>query len=247
MNKAPGIYEIKNTISGVLYIGSSVNMHKRIATHKRELSEGKHKNQKLMRSWIKYGEKAFSFSLVELVSELESLIVREQYWIDYFQAQGQSMFNISLVAGSTLGVVCSDDRRRKISEAKNGVPIWSDEDKLKMSAQRQGRVVSLEVRNKISRSRIGKGVAHSDETRKKMSESRIGNKNCLGRTLSEEHRRKISESLTGTKHKKKPLPDGVRRPQSGTGMLGKRHSEETREKIADANRKRWAALKDASQ
>jgi group I intron endonuclease len=75
--------------------------------------------------------------------------------------------------------------------------------------------ISLEVRKKISESKIGK-------PRPDM----IGNKYTLGHKLSEEHRKKVSIALTGNKHP----------------GFGKHPSEETRFKMSVA-RKQFLANK----
>ena len=60
MNKTKGgIYKITNIIKGNFYIGSSINVEKRMYEHKRMLRKNKHTNIHLQRSWNKYGEKDF--------------------------------------------------------------------------------------------------------------------------------------------------------------------------------------------
>jgi len=106
------------------------------------------------------------------------------------------------------GVVCTDETRRKLSEAHKGKkkpPMseeqkrrlsefnkgkkLSEETKRKMSESRKGRVVSDETRRKISEGHKGrKRAPHSEETRRKMSESH------KGRKMSDEHRRIMSEA-----------------------------------------------------
>ncbi|WP_405323587.1 NUMOD3 domain-containing DNA-binding protein [Methanobrevibacter sp.] len=64
-----------------------------------------------------------------------------------------------------------------------------------------------------------RGFKHSEETKRKLSEMLSGeNSYNFGRKFSEEHRRKISESNKGKQ-----------------AFLGKKHTEETKQKIREAN------------
>ena len=60
-----GIYKIENIINGKIYIGSSTRLLKRFKEHKRKLLNNTHINSILQRSWNKYGEGAFMFSVIE--------------------------------------------------------------------------------------------------------------------------------------------------------------------------------------
>ena len=54
-----GIYRILNTINNKFYIGSSVNLRKRLYEHRRLLRLGKHENYHLQNAFTKYGEENF--------------------------------------------------------------------------------------------------------------------------------------------------------------------------------------------
>ena len=77
-----GIYVIRCSVSGKVYVGSSKKMHERWMEHKRSLRNNKHHSQHLQRAWNKYGEKAFEFQIVEEILDPLDLICREQKWID---------------------------------------------------------------------------------------------------------------------------------------------------------------------
>jgi len=59
-----GLYEIRCTVSGKLYIGSSENVLKRLWAHVRHLRRNEHSNPHLQRAWNLHGEDAFTFQQV---------------------------------------------------------------------------------------------------------------------------------------------------------------------------------------
>ena len=59
------IYRITNTINNKCYIGQTKDYEQRFAEHKRLLRRNKHQNPHLQSAWNKYGEKNFSFDVIE--------------------------------------------------------------------------------------------------------------------------------------------------------------------------------------
>ena len=202
-----GIYTITCTANGRVYVGSSIDIARRIRSHVSELDRGVHKNGYLRNSWAKYGESAFHFDVIEHVENPNNLLEREQWWMDSLDTV-KNGFNISPKAGNTLGIKFSDEGRQNLSNAMRGKPgrKHSEETKRKISEQNRGRIFSEEHRRKISEkardrhpgeetrrklSAASKGRVlgpMSEETKRKLSEAKIGRK------LSEEHRQKIAET-----------------------------------------------------
>lgn len=108
-----GIYKI--TINGKLYIGSAKSFRTRWGIHLNDLRKGKHSNPILQRSYLKHGEDAFNFEIIEECS-IDKLIEREQYWIDKLNPD----YNIRRVAKFNLGIKYSEESRRKISISQIG-------------------------------------------------------------------------------------------------------------------------------
>lgn len=205
--KIHGIYRIWHTASNRSYVGSAVDVAKRLGSHFRMLKRKAHHSVKLQRAWDKYGETAFNFSIVEIVESKEKLVEREQHWIGVFDSC-RSGFNMAPIAGSILGYTFSDESKNRMSEAATG-HIKSDEHRRNLSLANKGKKMSDEARRKMSEAKLGtKRKPHSEETRAKMSATRIGFKPSKesvekmaaakrGRKLSEETRAKMS-----TTHKK---------------------------------------------
>lgn len=60
--------------------------------HRRDLASGRHYNHRLQEDWIKLGEEAFDFSLIES-TKAEVLGEKEAEWHDHFSAQSAGVYN----------------------------------------------------------------------------------------------------------------------------------------------------------
>jgi group I intron endonuclease len=108
----PGIYVIRNTISGRRYVGSASRIDSRWRMHLKELRQGTHHSRVFQRSWDKHGEAAFSFDVLEFVEDKTSLVAREQFWIDALGAHHTLRgLNIAPKAGSNRGIIRSEEAR----------------------------------------------------------------------------------------------------------------------------------------
>lgn len=76
-----GIYKITNVLTGRCYVGSSVDVDKRLACHLNKLRQNKHQNKELQADFNKVGEAGFLFQLIELVYDKAILFNRESYHI----------------------------------------------------------------------------------------------------------------------------------------------------------------------
>ena len=79
MNRISGVYRITNTATDDFYIGSSKNIERRWAEHKKPSVWAKYSNSMLYRDMAKFGLNKFLFEIIEETSVLKD---REQYWID---------------------------------------------------------------------------------------------------------------------------------------------------------------------
>ena len=161
---ASAIYAIVNQVTRDMYVGSAVAVNRRWNAHRCNLRAGNHPCRHLQNAHVKYGEVAFDWEIVEFVEDKNSLLAREQFWIDFFQPA----YNKRTIANSCLGVKRSEESRLRMSLAQRGRK-QSPETKAKRSAALKGKPRSAEVRAKISAARVG--TRHSAESRAKMSES----------------------------------------------------------------------------
>lgn len=119
----PGIYKIKNTITGEFYIGSassSAGIQGRWRHHKYQLRKNKHHSNYLQRSWNKYGKDVFILEVIEFCDS-SICIEREQYWLDLLKPK----YNSVLIASSNLGYKHRQESKNKMSESKKGNTPWN--------------------------------------------------------------------------------------------------------------------------
>src|SRR3954471_18193114 len=158
-----GIYAIIHIPSGRVYIGSSINLARRLAEH---LGYGK-SNRRLKNSMAKHGLEDFIFCVVELYSvdpevsnetnQANLLALEQPYLVWLFSLSEEFRFNFAKVAEAPFtGLTHIPETRAKISEANTG-KIRTPETLVKMSEAKSG------ANNPIY------GCTHTPETLAKMS------------------------------------------------------------------------------
>lgn len=130
-NNKWGIYRILNLINNKYYIGSSKSIVKRIREHKRLLRKGEHENKHLQSAWNKYGEQNFAFEIIQIISsdELKNNCylrnLETKYILESGSANDKIGYNIINGGIGSLNTPCSEEKRRKISEANKGKTAWN--------------------------------------------------------------------------------------------------------------------------
>lgn len=211
------MYQIKNTITGDYYIGSSVDLRERLWNHRWRLNRNCHGNEYLQRSWNKYGGDNFTFETI-LYCDKSMTLYYEQVILDGLKPT----FNIAKNAVAfMLGLHHAETTKRKISEANTG-NHHTIEARHKMSEAKTGTHPTEEHRLKLSEALIGNkrclGFHHTEETKQKMSEAHAGERHPLfGKHHTEETKQKISEAAMGNQR-----------------CLGKHHTDEAKRKISDS-------------
>lgn len=172
-SRKPGVYQILNTVTNDLYIGSSsLNIHYRWSDHKSMLNTNRHGNAYLQRAWVKYGAKSFEWSVIEYC---DNSLDREQYWIDNLKPA----YNIHRQARGATGIIRSWETRVRISLSRKGKCAGADH-------YRYGKSVDQDIRNRISQSLKEayaqglavspmKGKTHNAEVRATLSAAQLGN------------------------------------------------------------------------
>lgn len=150
-----GTYEFYNTLNNKSYIGSSFNIEKRKIKHLRDLRKNKHFNKHLQRSFNKYGEHNFVFTVIEICDEdITDNDLRNKESLLIEQRGLKNCYNECPVGGSTKGRMHSEETKNKISKKNLGRKI--------------NREIVKYLRN------INLGRKHSEASKKNMSLSKIG-------------------------------------------------------------------------
>ena len=190
-----GIYKITNLKNKLIYIGSTVNLYRRKNEHLKELRSNKHHNAHMQNSFNKYGESIFEFTIQDIVFDLESLVEREQFWIDYYKSNDKTIgYNIREKAESNVDLVASAETRQRISNANKG-KIISEETKVKLSIANKGKKYSKPEETKLKLSIAHKGKIFSQDTKNKMSIAR--KKYLKENPITDEERKVRSKSKMG--------------------------------------------------
>jgi len=199
--KLIGIYCFRNNVTNKVYVGSSIDISYRKRKHLETLRANRHRNQFFQRAFIKYGEIAFSFSVLETCLR-EELQLREDYWIVTLNSLNKK-YGYNLVSADRREI--SPSTKRKISAGQkrsyeNGrIPfnkgrLFSEEHKanIKRGIRRTfegGRISAFKGKHVAEATKVKFAWAYTGqkvslETRLKMSESSKGNKASLGHKQS---------------------------------------------------------------
>jgi group I intron endonuclease len=192
--KKSGIYRLTNLINNKSYIGSSINLSRRLSDYFSidRFRKIRTKGRSLIgNAIIKHGISNFNLDILEY-SESDIIIKREQYYLDLLRPK----YNILKVASSTLGRKLSEEIKINMSIRNKGNknPMYgkhhTDETKFNMSINNRG------FNNPMY------GKTHTEKTKLRIKMSVIKTMKSkdfikspiLNRHHSEETRRKISES-----------------------------------------------------
>lgn len=144
-----GVYQIYNPINEKRYIGSSIDIVKRLKEHRRNLIAQRHHNQHLQNAWNKYGD-LLEFKPLEYC-EPDRLLELEQQYIDYYDSANRKFgYNIDSIA----------------DHARPGFHL-SEETKQKISYANKGRKLSKETIEKVRLAQIGKPKPKQSQAMKK--------------------------------------------------------------------------------
>lgn len=101
--KPAGVFQVKNTASNKVLLGSSLNLEGMLNRHRFMLKMGGHRNQVLQQEWNEYGAEQFVFEVLEEVQvkddpnfNLEDeLTLLELIWLEELQPFGERGYNLN--------------------------------------------------------------------------------------------------------------------------------------------------------
>jgi group I intron endonuclease len=147
--KQCGIYGIRNKTNGKWYIGQSIHLRGRINCHFAYLRSGKHRNEHLQQSFIKYGRESFEFYVLEETTE-DMMDVKERAWIIRCKSM-DNRFGYNIEHGGNLQKHLPPSTLQKMSAAMKGNKFsvgrkHSDAIRLKISMAVKGTYVKTPAR-----------------------------------------------------------------------------------------------------
>jgi len=134
-----GIYRWVNNENQKSYVGSGVNLAKRLASYFNK-NELKRNSRPIKDALLKYGYKGFTLDILEYCSKTD-LLEREQFFIDKLNPE----YNILKFAYSVLGYRHSPENIEKFKSK-----IISSEHKEILSLTHKNKLVSEETKNKLA-------------------------------------------------------------------------------------------------
>jgi group I intron endonuclease len=143
--KEPGIYRIKDRDSSKFYIGSSINIKRRVTQHIYRLNRGDHSNPIMQSIWNKDPCRLY-FECVKLVKDAnkQTLLELEQKYLDKAKVgKNKNCMNILLIANSHLGVKRRPESIEKLRKVHIGRKA-SEETRAKQRAAKLGKKQSPE-------------------------------------------------------------------------------------------------------
>lgn len=220
--KLSGIYAIRNTVNGKMYIGSSVDIRARWAMHRSDLKHQTHHSIALQRAWAKYGRPAFVFEVLELIEDADARLARETELIaSHKAADGLHGYNCCPEAGTARGVKHTEEAKRRMSEAQKKIPY---EVRLTYCKSFAGRTHTDETKAKMSAN--SKRVSPTAEQRAIISNTH------KGKTISPEHRAIVGK-VTAERNKTPEM-----RAKVSAALKGRVFTPEWKEKLRQAAKRR---------
>lgn len=161
---AQGIYKIINVVNNKFYVGSTNDFKRRKTRHFSELRNGRHNNRYLQAAWVKHGEQAFVFVIVEDLSDGTDLLAVENIWLKEHVGKDYC-YNLGIDATApSLGLSgeLSPTYGRKRTPEELAAQSWkgrthTSESKEKIKQHLIGKPKSAAVRAKISATLSGEG------------------------------------------------------------------------------------------
>lgn len=175
LSKEFGVYEIRNLVNGMKYIGSTKknfnNRWKQWRYCLRKNRAGVHRY--LQNAWNKYGESNFEFVVLETVNSIDLVLEREQYWID----NSDNLYNLAKKVVGTRA--CKENREKLIpnSEHQNIIDLYLEGASLSIIAKSYSCSVSPikdVLKNNNIQLRGNHDFSYTEESKLKMKLSHLG-------------------------------------------------------------------------
>ncbi|MDA8441000.1 MAG: GIY-YIG nuclease family protein [Peptococcaceae bacterium] len=97
-----GVYQLKNNVTGKIFIGSSLNLPGSFNRHRFQLQAKTHPSQDLQRAWDHDGPEAFNFEVLATIDTAklaegdwhDAVTALEQQWLEKLQPYAAKGYNL---------------------------------------------------------------------------------------------------------------------------------------------------------
>lgn len=163
-----GIYAIENLRNGRKYLGATADFRQRWRRHVLDLNQSLHANEDLQAAWIKFGEDAFRFVVIEEIEGQDALRRRERHWIEVY-SKHTDLYNAVRAAdeGQKVTYTFSVDSNRH-----EKVMRWLDRQPNRSGAVRD--LIRKEVGRDVSLSDVYQAIRRLESRMHARQETRIG-------------------------------------------------------------------------
>nr|YP_002601067.1 putative site-specific DNA endonuclease [Monomastix sp. OKE-1]ACK36926.1 putative site-specific DNA endonuclease [Monomastix sp. OKE-1] len=123
----PGIYSIKNTQTGFIYIGQSKNIIQRLRAHRSMLERETHQNKKMTEDCKIYGIHSFEVSILLEGIEYESNDLRlslEKEYIKKFPIEKLYNTDRCVENNSFFGKIHTPELKKRFTEERTNIPNY---------------------------------------------------------------------------------------------------------------------------
>lgn len=163
-----GVYVVIHT-SGRVYVGSSLDIHKRFQAHQTYLRNNSHSSKNMQQDWD-IDPEGFSYEIIELETNRKIRKQKEQFWIDFFKPE----YNVTpyVEAGKIFGKnMKGSPKGYKFSEEakQHNRDSWTDERRKKVSEYNKSHDINPPRNNSIPPS--FKDHNHTDISKNRMKNS----------------------------------------------------------------------------
>lgn len=195
------VYWVRNTINDKIYVGqTSTRLERRWYMH----TWDENSNSLLHTAIKKHGKESFTAEVIHECETKEEMDLVEMFYISFLNTKSPNGYNLTDGGEGTLGIPCSEEKKKKIGLANKGKP--PNPRLLDQSGEKNwmfGKHLSDEHKEALRKS--NKGHTRS-----------YGNKNALGHVVSEESKEKMRKP-----HKKKThCKRGHEKSPKNTGTRG---------------------------
>lgn len=183
LRRVTGVYAIKCTANGRVYIGQSINMGRRIGEHFSDLRNGGHHNKKIQEDYDRYGEGAFDYEVIregtftqEELDKIENEEIEKAGGID-----SDMCYNV--FSGGETGYTANQDFRDNVSQKLKGK---KRSDGYREFAAKRAKKQWTEQEYRDTMVNSAKKQWESEEYRAIMRKAHLGNSEACGHILTTE-------------------------------------------------------------